>query len=125
MMKTMKFSRLDIFKIYKTMCKKFHASCLSYGPLTKKDARDGVNVIWAEVDGEKLALFTVLSRRMFARQRFMFLSIRKDAGMPDVQLQVVKRILNELKKNDVRVGKCAILKGYEFEAGLLDFDLNA
>lgn len=118
MMKTMRFSRLDIFKIYKIMCKKFHASCLSYGPLTKNDARDGVNVIWAEVGGEKLALFTVFPRRMS-------LSIRKDAGMSDVQMQVVKRILNELKKNDVRVGKYAILKGYEFEAGLLDFDLNA
>ena len=126
-------SRAVLYKTYKLLCKLLGCEAICYGPLTKKMAAEGKEVIYAScLGGEKLAVAELVDKEIpsifkpgcMAR----VLVLRRKSKSQDLQKRVVLRILKALEKHDVtlisRGGYSKILKkGMDFESLLLMEDL--
>ena len=129
-------SRLVVYKTYKLLCKLLGCEAICYGPLTKKMAAEGKEVIYAScLGGEKLAVAELVDKeipRIFRpgcmARALVLRRMKRKSKSQDLQKRVVLRILKALEKHDVtlisRGGYSKILKkGMDFESLLLMEDL--
>ena len=126
-MRETEMPRSFYYKVAKALCKMLRCECLVYEKPRSWIWRGGEAICAQTVSGEK---FPLIVEKIGGRR--MFLCLKKNADKRDLQKEMVKRVMKEVKKNDITVfysmsygfDNPVVPKGTCFEKFAVEFDLE-